>query len=82
MHNAPQQPLDELETLRSDVRRLHSYLTEAAMVAQQLRDEKQRLWDALRSAVNFLEMEAPTSEYRQRVLSDAHQALWPDKNEE
>lgn len=78
-HNQPAQPLDELETLRSDVRRLHGMLTEESAIVEQLRDEKQRLWDALRSAVNFLEMEAPSSEYRQRVLSDAHQALWPDE---
>ena len=82
MHNTPNQPLDELETLRSDVRRIHDLLTESIAASDQLRNEKQRLWDALRSAVNFIELDAPTHEYRQRVLSDAHHALWPEKKEQ
>lgn len=78
MHNQPQQPLDELEALRSDVRRLYNMLAEESVVIQQLRDEKQRLWDALRSTVNLIEMGAPASEYRQQVLDDALKALHPE----
>jgi hypothetical protein len=78
MPNQPQQPLDELEALRSDVRRLHSMLTEESTINEQLRAEKQRLWDALRSTVNLLELDVPTSEYRQQVLNEALKSLYPE----